>query len=171
MTLPDWLPRFWDDPSVLGGAIGGFISAFVMFVIGEVLWKSWVAKRKAQVEYEQKRLDSFYAPLYGFYCEAYLRFDAWKAQNPSSKLDRQPFFDPGNDESHAHSIIAAHTGYASQLILRLWSEYQVSADDERSSRRNNLVSALIKEYHGIRRTLHLDYDKVEIETGAFRPAR
>jgi hypothetical protein len=166
-----WWQSLWADPTIVGGAVAGFVSALIMFLIGDVIWKSRVERVKARMEFRQKQLDCFYAPLYRFYREAYARFDVWQRLNADTKLLRQPFFEDGSDESFVDNIFAEHPGYASQLMLRQWAEYGATHDKtERHNRRHALIVTLIKEYHGLRQKLDLDYDKNELETGTFGKA-
>lgn len=163
-----WWQTLWTDPTIIGGAIAGFISALVMFLFGDVIWKSRMERVKAKAEFRQKQLDCFYAPLYRFYREAYARFDAWHKANTDTQLARQPFFDGGDDEIFVENILAEHPGYASQLLLRQWAAYMATADKtERHNRRQVFIATLIKEYHALRRKLDLDYDKEELKTGVF----
>lgn len=163
-----WWGSLWTDSTIVGGAVAGFISALILFLIGDVIWKSRVERVKTQTEFRQKQLDSFYAPLYRFYREAYARFDTWKNENADTKLIRQPFFESGDDESFVEKILAEHPGYASQLMLRLWAEYKATKEKgERIKRRQTMITTLVKEYHELRRKLDLDYDKNELKTGIF----
>ena len=163
-----WWQSLWTNPTILGAAIAGLISAFVMFLLGDVIWKSRMERVKTQEEFRQKQLDCFYAPLYRFYREAYARFDAWHKANADTQLVRQPFFHNGKDETFVEDILAEHPGYASQLMLRQWADYIAASDKmERHNRRQVFITTLIKEYHTLRRKLNLDYDKDELKMGVF----
>lgn len=163
-----WWNSLWTDPTIVGGAIAGFIAAFIMFLIGDVLWKSRVERVKVQTEFRQKQLDLFYAPLYRFYREAYARFDSWKRENADTKLGRQPFFESSEDETFVEKILAEHPGYASQLMIQLWAAYKVTKEKgEKIRRRQAVITALVKEYQGLRRRLDLDYDENELKSGEF----
>jgi hypothetical protein len=163
-----WWQSLWTDPTIVGGAIAGFISALVMFLFGDVIWKSRMERVKTKTEFQQKQLDCFYAPLYRFYREGYARFDTWHKVNADTQLARQPFFDDDKDETFVVKILAEHPGYASQLVLRQWADYMATTDKtQRNNRRQAFIATLIKEYHALRRKLDLDYDKDELKTGVF----
>jgi hypothetical protein len=163
-----WWQSLWSDPTVVGGAVAGFVSALIMFLVGDVIWKSRLERVKSQREFQQKQLDNFYAPLYRFYREAYARFDLWRKGNPDTKLKRQPFFESDSDEEFVEKIFSQHPGYASQAMLSLWSSFTASDDRaQRNIQRQKMIETLVKEYHGLRKRLGLDYDKFERKSGEF----
>lgn len=169
MDIIKWWYSLWGDPTVVGGAIAGLVSSAIMFIFGEIIWKTRIERVKDRTVFQQKQLDCFYAPLYRFYREGYARFEAWKKENPDSNLTRQPFFEPGKDESFAERVLSEHPGYASQLILRVWSDFQAATGKTtKNNYRNKMISILIKEYHELRRDLHLDYDLHELNYGEFK---
>lgn len=166
-----WWQSLWGDPTVVGGAVAGFISALIMFLIGDVIWKSRMERVKSRSEFQQKQLDSFYAPLYRFYREAYARFDLWQKDNPDTQLARQPFFESNDEESFVERIFTEHPGYASQSMLELWSSFNATDDKTRKNRRRQeMILTLVKEYHELRKRLGLDYDNNERKTGQFSGA-
>lgn len=163
-----WWWSLWADPTVIGGGIAGFISALIMFLIGDVIWKSRMIRVKTKTEFRQKQLDCFYAPLYRFYREAYARFDVWKRENPETQLVRRPFFESIDAELFVESIFAKHPGYASQLVLQRWSDFKATDDRaQKNKRRQEMIAVLVKDYHKLRKTLGLSYDKKELKTGEF----
>jgi hypothetical protein len=167
----NWWQTLWVDATIIGGAIAGFISALIMFLLGDVIWKTRMEHVKSKREFWQKQLDQFYAPLYRFYREAYTRFHYWKLGNPETSISRQPFFESGQNEIFVEKIFAKHPGYASQSILRLWADFSTIEDKElRNAQREKFVFTLIKEYQELRRKLDLDYDKAELESGEFNSA-
>ena len=165
-NFSSWWNSLWTDATVVGGAIAGFISSAVMFILGDMIWKTRVEKIKSKKSYQVSQLNNVYAPLYRFYREAYVRFDRWKEQNPDSALSRQPFFEPGHDEIFVKDILSEHTGYASQKLIQQWTDYVSTEENSlKKSYRLSLVTVIVKEYHGLLKKLKLDYDKTELKTG------
>jgi hypothetical protein len=163
-----WWKALWVDHKPVATAIAGFASAFLMFVIKDAIWQRRVTREQKREEFQQKRLESFYAPLYRFYREAYARFDYWRAQNPDTKIERQPFFEPTTAESFAENLFAEQAGLASQDLLGLWADFMAINDKvEKNRRRNALVEKVVKEYNVLRQELKLDYNENELNTGTF----
>lgn len=167
--LSNWWQYLWSDPTIIRGTVAGFISSAIMFLIGEMLWKSRVERVRDRIEFQKERLNKFYAPLYMFYKKAYMRYEAWKKEHLDSHLTLQPFFEDDQSETFAENILSEHPGYASLSILGIWSDFQASSDKHiRNKLRNKMVAALIREYHELRRELKLDYDTYELKSGAFK---
>jgi len=163
-----WWQSLWTDATVIGGAIAGFIAALIMFLLGDVLWKTRMERIKRQYELHERQLNEFYAPLYSFYREGFARYDNWLHHNPHTKVSRQPFFADGQNESVLDKLFSEKPGLASQSLLRIWTEFRASeSQDERDRHRERMVTKLIKVYHELRRKLKLDYDRKELENGTF----
>lgn len=163
----------WQDPNinrtVIGGAFAGFVSAVTMFLIVDVLWRTRQDRIKSRFELDQKRLESFYAPLYRFYCDAYSRFDLWHRENPHTLQVRQPFFDQGQDEVYVEKIFSEHSSYASSKLIRLWSNFKsIENSKQKQEFRNLVIATLIKDYHELRKRLGIDYDREELASGKFQ---
>lgn len=170
--LSGWMD-LWSDPelnrTVFVGGLAGLISALSMFVIGEVFWKSRVARVKEKTDLNWQRLNHLYAPLYQFYSNSLARFDQWQSQNPDTVLSREPFFDNDRDETYVEQLFEQYPSYASHSLLRLWSTYQVAEDKKRRSQvRDEMLKTLVKDFHQLRKSLGLDYDKQEAKTGEIR---
>jgi hypothetical protein len=166
------IARWWQSlgvgNDVLAGAMGGFISAFVMFIISDVIWKSRVTKIQERTKLYFEQLNEFYAPLYNFYRSAYSRYDIWRGENPDTRLERQPFFEPAGDETYPLELFSKYSGHASPALIRMWSTYQTTSDkQEKAQRRIQFLQALLEEYHGLRRKLKLSYDREEVKSGTY----
>jgi len=166
--IVNWWKTLWTDHKPVATAIAGFAAAFLMFLIKDAIWQRRVSRLEKREQLQQRQLDNFYSPLYRFYRESYARFDYWRTKNPETTLERQPFFEPQNGETLVENIFAERSTYASQELIGLWSEFKATDDKvERNRRRQLLLHTLIKEYHGLRKGLSLDYDKGELSTGEF----
>lgn len=168
--IVEWWKAVWTDYKIVAGAISGFIVAFLMFVIRDAIWQRRTDRIKRRTDFREKQLDKFYSPLYLYYREAYARFDVWKTQNPDTLLSRQPFFSDGSTDVE-DTIFKEASGYASQSLLKLWSEFKASSEkQERSQRRDLMIKSLVREYQALRRDLGFDCDENELKTGEFRPS-
>jgi hypothetical protein len=166
--IANWWRVLWTEQKPAATAIAGFVAAFAMFLIKDAIWQRRVSRLEKREQLQQKQLDNFYSPLYRFYRESYARFDYWRAKNPETTLERQPFFEPQSGETLAENIFAEHSTYASQTLITLWSEFKATDDKvEKIRRRQLLLNTLIKEYQTLRKGLSLDYDKSELSTGEF----
>ncbi len=166
--IVNWWKTLWTDNKPVATAIAGFVAAFLMFLIKDAIWQRRVSGLEKREQLRQKQLDNFYSPLYRFYRESFARFDYWRGKNPDTTLERQPFFEPQSDETLAEGVFIEHSTYASQALISLWSEFKATDDKlERNRRRHLFLTTLIKEYHGLRKGLSLDYDKGELSTGEF----
>lgn len=164
----DWLKTIFADPKTVGGIVGGFMSAFLLFFFGEVLWKRWIAKIDNRLNFKKEQLNSLYAPLYEFYKTAYYRFDIWKAKNSNTVLHRQPFFEDVQEFDFVSRIIQQKSGYASHKLLSSWAEYRSAQDNDlKVAKRTSFVALIISGYHALLKDIGLDYNKKEMELKEF----
>ena len=163
-----WWNTLWIDPKPAATAIGGFVAAFLIFLLKDYFWQKRFARTQKKVELRQQQLDKLYAPLYLFYRETYVRFYTWRKENPDTKVAPQPFFKAKEQEERVVNLFAENAGYASQTLLRWWTAFR--AQDEKQKRkelRNILIEIVVKEYQDLRKDLDLDYDKSELKTGQY----
>lgn len=164
----NWWKTLWTDYKPVATAIAGFISALLIFIIKDAIWQSRVTRNQKREDFQQKRLDCFYSPLYLFYRESYARFDFWRNQNPESILTNRPFFETKDAEILVEKLFAEQSSYSSKELIGLWTNFKAIDDKTEKNRRRFLfVENLIKEYNGIRKELHLDYSENEILSGKF----
>ena len=169
--LQIWID-IWANPdvnrTVIGGAVAGFFSALCMFLVGDVFWKSHLTRIQNQVDWEQKRLQHLYAPLYQFYSEAYTKFDLWHEEHKDSKQQRQPFFAANNAELHIKELLSQYGAYASPSLIKSWSLFGAAENSvQKAQYRKAMLSVIIKDYQSIRRRLKLDFDRYELKHGDF----
>lgn len=167
--IVNWWKTLWVDHKPAATAVAGFVSAFLLFLVKDLIWQPRYARAQKRIEFWQKQLDVFYAPLYALYREAYVRYYDWRRQNPDTRLKPQPFFVSLEDETEVAKLFAESPGYASQLLLRCWSDF--SAADEPSQkhqRRHCMIVCIVREYNQLRKHLDLAYDSEEIQSGEFR---
>lgn len=166
--IVNWWRVLWTEQKPVATAIAGFVAAFAMFLIKDAIWQRRVSRIDKRYELKQRQLENLYSPLYRFYRESYSRFDSWRANNPDTTLERQPFFQP-EGESFVERLIAQHSAYASTELIRLWADLNATDDKpEKLKRRKVFVETMIREYQELRKSLKLDYDRDELARGQFK---
>lgn len=161
MSPSDLVPH---HPAIVGATIAATIAVF-LFLFRDVWWQRRTSTRQASQKWEERRLTELYGPLYRAYSEAFARFDAWKADNPDSALDRRPFFED-DEVNSVRSLLEGHEALASRDLLAAWavlSSAQTAAG--RNTVRGAFVSAVVREYQGLRRSLKLGFDRRERRSG------
>jgi hypothetical protein len=163
-----WWQALWSDPKVVAIIVGGFISALLIFLVKDAIWQLRIARLQALRQRREKDLELFYAPLYRIFREGYARFDHWKNENPGTLVVRQAFFQSDDSELAIAALVNAHSECATPQVIRLWAETQaITEPSALAARRRELTAAVIREYHDLRRALHLAYDQTERKTGQF----
>lgn len=161
--------EIWSDPTVVGGAIAGFFSALLMWLVGDVFWKTHLENNRARKSLQQRQLEQLYGPIYSYYQEAYLRFDRWKQDNPYSQLDRQPlFFNQKPEEEFVHRLFGNHSGLATPSTLRFWNELKASdKTDYENAARSRFVANIVDEYFRLGKELRIVSESDEQEARTF----
>jgi len=166
----NWWLTLWVDQKPVATALAGFIAAFLLFLIKDYFWQKRFLRIQQRLALQQQQLDKLYSPLYSSFREAYSRFQSWKNANPDTELPLQPFFKTKEQEENLSRLFVENSGYASQTLLRFWTDYKAHDDDKekRNELRKKVISTLIREYNLLRQQLKLDFDKTEIKTGEFK---
>ena len=162
-----WWLHLWSDPKIFGAAIGRLLTGLTLFLLSEI-WRNRSARAKLQEDRSQQRLNELYAPLYSFYRESYTRFERWRAKNPGTLAEQQPFFRNEEDESMVTTLLNERAGLASQQLIVSWTALRAGGSSiEKQHCRSRLVQIIVKDYQKLRRDLGLDYDQHELLSGNF----